>query len=253
MATTESKKQAAEAPATPQATFYTNAYEVAKASVDRARAGAQFVETAAAAVVTLYTGALAVAFSATSNPLPLRGVMPAVYLGLAIAFAAFYLAYPSTDVQRASLPGTASTRDPSAWFTSFTSWTRAIILRRRGALRGALFALILGVIFLPAPFLKVQTSTPTTPKLQQWPKVVPSDNIQLRKILFTARVAEVKKLREKAAPQSKGEFTPREWWLWIAFGVGLLVVVLSTIQRGQPGEVTHEHGTVPVGPFARKP
>lgn len=245
-------KPAADAPPTPEASFYTNAYEVAKAAVDRGRAGAQFVETAAAAVVTLYTGALAAAFSATKTPLPVRGLMPAVYLGLAIAFAAFYLAYPSTGVQRTTLPPNSGKDDPSAWFTSFSSWMRDIVLRRRGALRAALFALLLGVMFLPAPFVKVETSTPTTPKVAEWP-TLPSSDIQLQKILYSAQVAEVAKLREKAAPQPKGEFTLREWWLWLAFAVGLVIVLGSTITRGQLPEVTHTDGTIPIGPFARAP
>ena len=254
----EGKK--ADTPATPQEAFYTSAYEVAKAAVERARSGAQFVQTAAAAVVTLYTGALAVAFSATSSPLPLRGLIPAVYLGLAVALAAFYLAFPSTTVERVSIPPAAgSTEEPAAWFTSFTGWTQGIILRRRTALRTALFALLLGVIFLPTPFVKVKTSTPTAPKLTEWPTKTSVGNvqldlsdIQLQRILYRAQVAEVAKLREKAAPQPKGEFTVRERWVWWAFAGGLLFLLLSLIPWHGTPPVPFIPGTIPIGTFGKR-
>ena len=247
------QKAADAPPTTPEATFYTTAYEVAKAAVDRARSGAQFVETAAAAVVTLYTGALAAAFSATKTPLPIRGLMPAVYLGLGIAFAAFYLAFPSTNVEYVDLPAEANKEEPCRWFTTFTGWTQGIVLRRRSALRASLFALLLGVIFLPAPFVKVKTSPPTPPKLAAWPSSPSASDVQLQKILYTAEVAEVAKLREKAAPQPKGEFTLRERWLWFAFFGGLGFVLLSAIPWRPAAAVTYIQGKVPVGTYAKRP
>lgn len=45
---------------------------VAQGSVDRARAGAEFVQKGATAIVALYTGALTLVFSVTGNPLPRR-------------------------------------------------------------------------------------------------------------------------------------------------------------------------------------
>jgi hypothetical protein len=45
------------------------------------------------AIVTLYTAVLAVAFSVADHPLPWTGLLPAFFLGLAITFAAGFLAY----------------------------------------------------------------------------------------------------------------------------------------------------------------
>ena len=58
--------------------------DVAKGTLDRARANADLVQKASAALVPLYTGALALAFSVGDHPLPLRGLIPTILLGLAV-------------------------------------------------------------------------------------------------------------------------------------------------------------------------
>ena len=235
-------------PATPSEAYFEAAFEVAKGSVDRARAGAEFVEKAAAAIVTIYTGALAVAFSVADNPLPLRGLIPATFLGLAVALAAFYLAYPSVDVKWSTVPTGAKKSDPVAWFTAFQAWMRGIVLRRSNLLRASLMALLFGVLFLPTPFVKVKTKPATPPQRVGWP-APPSNNIQVQKILYQARVSEVAKLREKAAPQPKGEFSIDEHWLWWASALALAVVGITAIRRTQPPAVTHQANQIPIGPF----
>jgi hypothetical protein len=171
-----------------------------------------------------------------------------MFLGLAIALAAFYLAYPSVDVQWSSVPGPAKKNDPVAWFTNFQAWMRGIVLRRSPFLRAALVALLLGVLFLPTPFVKVKTEPADPPQRVDWP-VPPSDNIQVQKVLYQAQVAEVAKLREKAAPQPKGEFSIRERWLWLAAGLGLVAVVLAAIRWKKPDAITYLANKIPIGPY----
>jgi len=51
------------------------------------------VQKAAAAIAALYTPLLGVVFSVNDNPLPSRGVIPVLFLGLAILSSTAYLAY----------------------------------------------------------------------------------------------------------------------------------------------------------------
>ena len=73
--------------------FHSTIIEVAKGGIERARDSAKYVQTAATAIMAVYTGVLALVFSVTDNPLPLRGAWAAVFLGLAIALATAYLAF----------------------------------------------------------------------------------------------------------------------------------------------------------------
>jgi hypothetical protein len=236
-------------PPTPSDAFYASAYKVAEASVDRARAGAQFVQTAAAAIVTLYTGSLALAFSIKDNPLPLRAVMPAFFLAIAIAFAAYYLAFPSKSVGNSDVPSDAND-PPEKWFTTYEDWMRKIVLRRAWALRSSVIALLLGAVFLPTPFVSVKSHPADPPAVKSWPKP-PSDNVQLQKILYTAQVAEAAKLRQSAAPKPKGEYAIRERWLWWAFALGMIVVVVSGI-RGGVDSIQYVAGKIPTTTFAKR-
>lgn len=145
-------------PPPPEDSFYLAAYEVTKASVTRARAGAEWVEKAATGILALYSGALTVSFSVTDNPLPLRGVIPAVFLAMALVFAAFYLGFPSqwTSIS----PPQESTKQ--AWFAEFGRWMEELVNRRTNYLRASLVALAFGAVFLPAAFVHVKT-TPADP------------------------------------------------------------------------------------------
>jgi hypothetical protein len=58
--------------------------DVAKDAVSRSRAAADFVRNAAAALVTIYTGVIGATFAVTKEPLPERGLVPALFLGAAI-------------------------------------------------------------------------------------------------------------------------------------------------------------------------
>jgi hypothetical protein len=128
--------------------------ELVKASIDRAREGAKFVETAAAALGTIYTGILAFAFAAASTPLPGRGIYAAIFLGIAVVAAAFYLAFiDSIDpIGRVDYRGS---RAEDQWRRTeyLGAWTKAVVRKRAWALRTAVFALAFGVIFMPFAFL----------------------------------------------------------------------------------------------------
>jgi len=95
-----------DADASNLAKFHDTMTTLAIGSVDRARAGAELVQKASAALVTLYTGVLALVFSVTNNPLPPRGVLAPVFLGLAVVLSTAYIAYlePTTGYNPAPTP-----------------------------------------------------------------------------------------------------------------------------------------------------
>jgi hypothetical protein len=163
-----------------------------------------------------------------------RGVIPAVFLAIALVFSAFYLAYPS-GTSAISAP-TESTKQ--AWFVGFGRWMEELVNRRSNFLRASLVALAFGAAFLPAAFVHVKTTPADPPTKAEWP-APPSDNVDLQKILYKAQVAEAAKLREKAAPESKGEFDVDEWWIWAAaagaLAIVILILIFGTTSRSQEG------------------
>jgi hypothetical protein len=54
-------------------------------------------------------------------------------------------------------------------------------------------------------------------------------------VLYKAQVEEVAKLREEAAPESKGEFAIKEQWIWraaaVALGIIILILISGTTRR----------------------
>lgn len=124
-------------------------YSVAAASIDRARAGAQFVQTAASAIGVLYTGVLAVIF-VSDTPVPARGFLPTLFFAIAIGFATAYLAFVNKmdPLKRPKLYGSLA---EDIWQrTNFLArYARAIVLQRAPLLRGAVISLAFGVVLLP--------------------------------------------------------------------------------------------------------
>lgn len=128
--------------------------EVSKGSIDRARDGAKYVQTAATAIAALYTGALGLVFSVTDNPLPLRGVLAPVFLGLSIALATAYLAFitrpPAVPLE---LDGRSPVQYQYARTAHLTRWIAATVRNRRWAIRASVVSLAFGVAFMAAPFV----------------------------------------------------------------------------------------------------
>lgn len=131
------------------------------ASIERARDGAKFVETAAAALATIYTGILAFSFAAASTHLPVRGIYAAIFLGLAIVGSSFYLAFIQEIDAIGRVTYTAS-RPENLWRRTeyLGTWTQAVVRTRAWALRAAVVALAWGVFFMPIAFLPDHVGLP---------------------------------------------------------------------------------------------
>jgi hypothetical protein len=186
--------------------FYKSIFEIAKGSIDRAQTGAQAIQTAAGAIVTLYTGLLAVTFAAASRPLPARGVVPAVLLGCSVVFASAYLAYlRNSDDSTVPAPVVSSSLRSNEWARArfYIEWTRSTAAKRGYWLRSSVLAFGFAIMLLPAPFLAVGRvdlgivafgkATPKSASVKaDWPPVPKARraDLQLQKIRYAAEVKE---------------------------------------------------------------
>lgn len=138
-----------------------NAYlDVAKLALDRATAKATFVQGAATAISGAYAGVLGLSFAlAQSKPLPGRGIVPGVFLGLAIALAAAYVAFVTKPEDVKVIPSNGTLTDNQRERrNSFILWARAPVLRRRNLLQASVVSLGIGVGLLPLPYLSIPTN-----------------------------------------------------------------------------------------------
>jgi hypothetical protein len=192
--------------------FWESVRDVAKAGLTRADALPQLVITAAGALVTLYTGILALVFAASSHPMPWRGLIPALLLGLAIGFATAYAAYIRPRPTESFTTAPNAWENAEAYTNGFIDWINKAIDDRAWFMRGAVLFLWLGVAFLPSAFLDITTSaqgttapantTVASPSLAAWPTFSSSDQSvagDLAKILYQAQVSEVATQRAAAA------------------------------------------------------
>ena len=141
-----------------QAQSVQNAYlEVAKGTLDRAAAKANFVQGAAVAISGAYVAVLGLSFAGSQgSPLTARGIVPTLFLSLAILFAAAYSSFLTKldDVQILSSDGTLIDSQRQRR-NSFIVWARTPALARRYLLQTAIISLGLGTLLLPIPYLEI--------------------------------------------------------------------------------------------------
>jgi hypothetical protein len=205
--------------------YYQAVIDVAKGAIDRSRASAEVVQKAAAAIVTLYTGILALAFAANAHPLPFRALFAALFLGLAVALSTAFLAYlpepHAGDNGTTAEPEPSDVSESNKTVATFVLWTRAAAIDRAYPLRASVLALAAALLFLPAPFVQKGSAQTPAPKIN-WPGA-PTEvgDPQLRRILYRAQVKEAADARNApVADQGNDAF----WG--VAFFV-VLAIVLS--------------------------
>jgi hypothetical protein len=229
--------------------------EVTKGGVERSRDSAKQIQVAASAIATLYTGTAALVFSIEKDqPLPIRGVIPVVFLGTAIVFATLYLAWIGPGISVRPFPlGIDATQlrvDRAKWFND---WVSVGVLRRAWALRLATLALAAGLVFLPAAFISVSSSNDEeaagteAADVIEWP-ATPTDDAKLEEILFTAKVEEAARLREASASRVASSTSDTgvelpEWLIWSAAGIvfaSIWIYVLIVHKWGELGKAIKE-------------
>ncbi|WP_030527376.1 hypothetical protein LG324_09315 [Phycicoccus jejuensis] len=184
--------------------FATSLTTLAVGAVDRARSGADTVQKASAAIVTIYTGILGFVFVASDNPLPTRGVLAPVFLGAAVVLSTAYLAY--VDGREASTRGPEAVGgvEPKvlARVNATVAAASAISTRRSYALRASVVALGVGLVYIVLPFVDLGSARAATPSavasLPAWPTPAVSSPVELGAVVYEAQVAEVAASRTSA-------------------------------------------------------
>lgn len=208
------------------AAFHSGIIEVSKTTIDRARAGAETVQKAAAAIGGSYTAVLALAFSVSERPLPSRGLVPTVLLGWAVVWSTVYLAYLTKGRGvRPPLPTPSFETGAMRRSIAFIEWTRSGAFNRKYALHVSVFALAFGLALLPAPFVNSggsESRPPTVASEPPWPPA-PQGGSELEKIRYEAEVKEVATLRAETKPiANSGDDSA--WWV-----LCVLALLLSLI------------------------
>ncbi|MHB8959052.1 MAG: hypothetical protein ACYDAN_05440 [Candidatus Limnocylindrales bacterium] len=226
--------------------------EVAKGSIERSRDSAKFVQTSAAALATVYTTVLALSFSVTSNPLPPRGFIPTIFLGLATALATAYLAFIKrpADVQL-PLPTSDFRGNARRNVDGLIVWTTSSVQQRAPFLRAAVVSLLFGVLSLPvavisspsldgiaaagtaspspAPSTSVPAAASPTPSWPPQPNGSPDAySIELYKAQLAAHVAAS---TAAAPPARRSPDWLAEVVAWLVAAVGFYLVAREAGRR----------------------
>lgn len=208
--------------------------ETAKGAIERSRQAAEAARTAAAAVGTIYAALLALAFS-VDKPLPPRGMIPAIFLGLAIVLATAFVGWLPKTVEDSDatwpIPTGDVLEDQRSHTEMFILWVKGASLRRRRFLRGSILALGFGIAFLPVPFLSIGADNAAT-TADAGPTPFPptptgaSANSEVEKILYQAQVAEVGEIRKEQLQAAPAE-SPRTFGFWLVYLPALAALIYT--------------------------
>jgi hypothetical protein len=135
--------------------FEAEAYDLSKSSVERSRTAAATVQSASAALVAVYTGVLALAFSVTDNPLPLRGLLAPIFLGAAVVFSTAYVAYIVPRLRAFPVPSPEGSPDKVSLdrLQVYADMASDIVSRRSWTMRAAVVSLGVGLAYMALPFI----------------------------------------------------------------------------------------------------
>lgn len=214
-------------------------YNLALGSLERSKFAAETIQKASAAIATLYTGVLALVFSITDNPLPLRGIIAPLFLGLAVVLSTVYLTYlvnPPRIDPGWNLQSAAREKKAYARLNTFIDATSAIVKRQIELLGCALAALFVGLAAITLPFLGVpqifletradSETGPTT----DWPKLDPAAAglpPQLSAELYKQQVAEA--AAERANEQRPTSVPEPAAYFWFLLGTGAAITLAGAL------------------------
>jgi hypothetical protein len=243
--------------------------EVTKGSLTRSHDTADFVQKVATALATAYTTLLAIVFSIKDNPLPSRGFIPTLFLGLAAALATAYLAFltRSEDVQislGSGVPRANSLRKVG----TFINWTNDAIYRRAHFLRASVVAMLFGILFLPSAVITLPgppanaaaaEASASPPVAEATPEPTPTwpppigptrlAELELYKAQLQAHVAAIGADAAAAAPTpaEADDTDPLLWTLAVLAGIMVLAFAANWLpQRDAPTSAPPANGsTIP--------
>jgi hypothetical protein len=155
----ELEKAARQAEYALQKSIHDARVDISRGSLERAYKGAEFLRNAAAAIATVYTGIAGLSFATKDGlRLPARGIVPGLFLGLALVFSTAYVAWLGRPpAVPAPVPHSSPAEYQERRLNTFADWVSGIVLDRSYALHSAVICLGAGAVFLVLPFV----STPT--------------------------------------------------------------------------------------------
>jgi hypothetical protein len=209
--------------------LYDKKLETTAGSLDRSQSAAKFIETAAAAVATLYTGALTLVFAADGTPLPWRGFVPTGFLAFAVGFAAVYLAF----ITRPPLVGKPQfiARDDyldrlQIMSQTYSEWISGAVRSRQGFLRAAVVSLVIGVALLPMPFLELPAEEPlASTTAVEFPEPQFESPVELAAIAYQAQINRFVETLKPTPASDEAENTIA----FISIGVGAALVLATLV------------------------
>lgn len=195
-------------------------YSLALGSLDRAKFAAETIQKASAAIASIYAGVLALVFSVTDNPLPLRGIIAPIFLGAAVILSSIYLTYivpapplhPSYE-EKVSAPQVKAYERLRTFIHDVT----LTVNHQIGYLGAAVAALFVGLAAVTLPFLGIpavftdqsdRTSAEYTAISTPWPTLDPAGSSlpnELAVELYKQQLAEVSALRADEAALKRQE------------------------------------------------
>jgi hypothetical protein len=142
---------------------------LAQGALDRAMKRAEFLTAVVTGLTAIYTGVLGFTFSsaAGNTPLPARGLLPGIFLGLALVLASTYVAFiRAYGKSRQLLPSGLGGQLAQERLVTFFDWTFSGVLRRAWALRLSVVSLAVAVALLPIPFVDL------SPRAVTWTVII---------------------------------------------------------------------------------
>lgn len=210
--------------------------EIAVGRAGQRMAIAEMVQKASAAIVTLYTGLLGLVFAANGSQLPVRALVPAIFLGAAVALSTAYVAFVTPPGTEHFVPPQSLARS-GAWQQTIglITWVNTGIQRRRWLIQAAVLSLAAGLAFLPAPFVTAAAgSGPPAAPTTAWPSVpvaASAAQAALQGILFQAQVDETRASRAAEAKPDAPSQASSDAITWVAALItsGAIVVFLVAL------------------------
>jgi hypothetical protein len=134
--------------------------DVAEGAIDRSLQRASYVETAAAAIGTAYAAVLALSFSIDKGvALPLTGLTPTIFLGMAFFLSAVYVSFLTKPRQFQQTESGGTLNDSLAsQQNDFIAWANSAVQDRRFFLQAAVVSLGIGILCLPLPYLQIASA-----------------------------------------------------------------------------------------------
>lgn len=128
-----------------------------QSSLDRALTRMNVVTASVGAVATIYTGLLALVYAAKSDEgkaLTLVGVVPALFLGLALFLVTIYAAmFRRQEDSMSLLPGGIGGKVAEIRLVTFMQWCFGGVWARSWALHAGIVSMGIGLATLPLPFV----------------------------------------------------------------------------------------------------